>query len=67
MIDVQVVFEREDYNYQGMYEEKVGLRIGDKVQWYGHIASINGVTKEEQSRYETIKMLLLQIVRKCEE
>jgi hypothetical protein len=32
MTEVQVVYERETYNYQGMYEEKVGLRIGNLVQ-----------------------------------
>jgi hypothetical protein len=67
MIDVQVVFEREVYNYQGMYEEKVGLRIGNRVQWYGQIAHVGGLSQADIDGYQKLKEELRKIERKCNE
>ena len=65
MVDVQVVFEKETYNYQGMYEEKVGLRIDNKVQWYGHIAHTGGNRQEQIDAYQQMKNDLYEIVNCC--
>lgn len=33
----EVVFEQNAYMYQGMEERRVGLRVGNRVAWFGYL------------------------------
>jgi len=59
---IQVVFDRNYYNYQGMYEENVGLRIGTEVRWYAHIDHTGREDSEQLKTYDDMVALLNRIV-----